>query len=464
MTVGELREAPVSRVTASGGSSRGRAALWLAFAIVHGALVWLNLTARGYPLGDVTGGLPGLGRERRRRVRAHGHRRAVGLPDPRLRARWPASLAFGSEWYAADLARDRRTARRGGLRDPPRRPAALPHDAGSRRGGGSGSSRCSVRSRSDASTRSPCRSRITGLLWAAGRPRLAGVAPDDRRVGQGMAGGPPHGARDRVAQTLGCRDRRRHAQHRHPRRQPGRGIAGLNAFGFVAEQAGRGLQIEAPLAVGWLWQIVGGSTAVEIGTTAEILTYQISGPGADAAAASTTPLMAVGVAVVLLLGVRAVRRGAAFGRLLPPLALSFVVVLMLANKVGLTAVRDVARSADHPRTHPAAAPFPVPAVLAAAVALSHARALPLPLRLAARGASGVRAAAHRQGRAARRAVRVGHPGGVAGWRHPTPKRPRTGRLNGHPTSSLARSPEMPGLRGRTSSTRTRRCGRPAPRA
>jgi hypothetical protein len=110
--------------------------------------------------------------------------------------------------------------------------------------------------------------------------------------------------------------------------------SGLNALGFIAEQAGRGLQIESPLAVGWLWQIVGGAAGVEIVYDRDILTFQIRGPGADVAAALTTPLMILGVGAVLLIGVRAARRGAPLGRLLPPLALSFTVVLMLANKVG----------------------------------------------------------------------------------------------------------------------------------
>jgi hypothetical protein len=79
--------------------------------------------------------------------------------------------------------------------------------------------------------------------------------------------------------------------------------------------------------------------------------------------------MAAGVIAVLLLGFRAVRRGAAFGRLLPPLALSFVVVLMLANKVGSPqfatwlAAPIILGLCLQPRR------FAVPAVLAAAVAL-----------------------------------------------------------------------------------------------
>ena len=44
--------------------------------------------------------------------------------------------------------------------------------------------------------------------------------------------------------------------------------------------------------------------------------------------------MVVGVAVVVLFGVRAAVRRGAFGDCSPPLSLAFVVVLMLANKVG----------------------------------------------------------------------------------------------------------------------------------
>ncbi len=75
------------------------------------------------------------------------------------------------------------------------------------------------------------------------------------------------------------------------------------------------------------------------------------------------------MAIVLLLGIRAVRRGAAFGRLLPALALSFVVVLMLANKVGSPqfvtwlAAPIILGLVLRPRR------FLVPAVLAAAIAL-----------------------------------------------------------------------------------------------
>jgi hypothetical protein len=145
--------------------------------------------------------------------------------------------------------------------------------------------------------------------------------------------------------------------------------SGLNAVGFIAEQAGRGLQIEAPLAVAWLWQIVGGAKSVNIEYSRDILTFQIEGPLADAAAALTTPLMAVGVTAVVLLGIRAARRGAAFGVLLPPLALSFVVVLMLANKVGSPQFATWLAAPVIVGLVYRPARFAVPAFLAAAVAL-----------------------------------------------------------------------------------------------
>ena len=331
MTVGDLREASVSRGHRIRRFVGSRAALWLGFAIVHGALVWLNLAARGYPLGDVTGV-----------YRVWAENAAAGYVRMGIDAPWvypilafapmAASLAFGSEWYGqtwlaivvvldaaafAILLGDRRLSRT-------RRIAAWwwvgflallgPIALG----------------RLDAVTVPLA---LTGLLWAAGRPRVAATL---LTIGAWVKVWPAAllasvviASRKRwdvvtvaVALSVGILCVSLLAG------------SGLNAVGFVAEQAGRGLQVEAPIAAAWLWEMVAGSRAVEIVYNREILTFQISGPGADAAAALTTPVMAVGVAVVLLLGIRAVRRGAAFGRLLPALALSFVVVLMLANKVG----------------------------------------------------------------------------------------------------------------------------------
>ncbi|ARC57252.1 hypothetical protein AS850_09205 [Frondihabitans sp. 762G35] len=105
-------------------------------------------------------------------------------------------------------------------------------------------------------------------------------------------------------------------------------------LGFVTQQTGRGLQIEAPVATWWLWlealRVPGAATV----WNPELLTFQIRGPGAEAASTAMTPVMAVVMAGLLLLGVRAVRRGAAPDALLAPLALALTTAFIVTNKVG----------------------------------------------------------------------------------------------------------------------------------
>lgn len=103
-------------------------------------------------------------------------------------------------------------------------------------------------------------------------------------------------------------------------------------FGFLTEQTGRGLQIEAVAATPFLWLAVSGAARIEY--SFEILTFQISAPGADAVSAVLTPLMAVLVVVVTAIGARKATRGASFARLFPPLALTLVAALIVVNKVG----------------------------------------------------------------------------------------------------------------------------------
>lgn len=103
-------------------------------------------------------------------------------------------------------------------------------------------------------------------------------------------------------------------------------------FGFLTAQTGRGLQVEAVAATPYLWLARAGHAS--IGYSFEILTFQVAGPGADAVAGILTPLMVLLAAgIVVLGGVRAVQ-GAAPTRLLPPLALSLIAALIVANKVG----------------------------------------------------------------------------------------------------------------------------------
>ncbi|MDR6141086.1 hypothetical protein QE375_000640 [Microbacterium foliorum] len=108
--------------------------------------------------------------------------------------------------------------------------------------------------------------------------------------------------------------------------------ADAEIFGFLTEQTGRGLQIEAVAATPFLWLAIAGAARIEY--SFDILTFQISAQGADAVSAVLTPLMAVFVVVITVIGALKASREASFARLFPPLALSLVTTLIVANKVG----------------------------------------------------------------------------------------------------------------------------------
>jgi hypothetical protein len=109
---------------------------------------------------------------------------------------------------------------------------------------------------------------------------------------------------------------------------------GAHAFGFVAGQTGRGLQLEAPVTAWYLWQAVAGVDGSFVYYDTEILTFQVTGAGVDAVIAVMTPLLAVGVTLIAALGALQVWRGAGFGALFPPLALALVLAFIVLNKVG----------------------------------------------------------------------------------------------------------------------------------
>ncbi|MCU1528882.1 MAG: hypothetical protein JWP75_2645, partial [Frondihabitans sp.] len=62
-------------------------------------------------------------------------------------------------------------------------------------------------------------------------------------------------------------------------------------FGFVGQQTGRGLQIEAPVSMFWIWQEVFRVPGVTTSFDSVLLTYQVAGPGTAAASAWMTPIM-----------------------------------------------------------------------------------------------------------------------------------------------------------------------------
>ncbi len=108
--------------------------------------------------------------------------------------------------------------------------------------------------------------------------------------------------------------------------------ADAELFGFLTAQTGRGLQIEAVAATPFLWLATAGAARIEY--SFEILTFQIGAEGADAVGAVLTPLMALLVVALGVIGAMKAVRGASFPRLFPPLALSLVTALIVFNKVG----------------------------------------------------------------------------------------------------------------------------------
>ncbi len=103
-------------------------------------------------------------------------------------------------------------------------------------------------------------------------------------------------------------------------------------LGFLTEQTGRGLQVEAVAATPYLWLARAG--AAHVGYSFEILTFQVDGTAVDLVSALLTPVMAVIVLGITALGAVKAIRGASTPRLLPPLALALVAALIVSNKVG----------------------------------------------------------------------------------------------------------------------------------
>ncbi|KAA9130079.1 glycosyltransferase 87 family protein [Microbacterium caowuchunii] len=108
---------------------------------------------------------------------------------------------------------------------------------------------------------------------------------------------------------------------------------GARAFGFIGDQTGRGLQVESPVSTVYLWDVMlGGPSRVFYNT--ELLTFEVTGPFEAALVSAMTPVLAVAVFAVVLLGALKAWRGASFAALFPPLSLALVTVFIALNKVG----------------------------------------------------------------------------------------------------------------------------------
>jgi hypothetical protein len=105
-------------------------------------------------------------------------------------------------------------------------------------------------------------------------------------------------------------------------------------FSFVTAQASRGVQVEAPVALPWLWSAASGDPGVGVYYDTGILTFQLRGEGVDAVAAVMTPVLAIGVLVITLLTLLARLRRAAPAEVLAIASLGYVSAVIALNKVG----------------------------------------------------------------------------------------------------------------------------------
>jgi hypothetical protein len=102
---------------------------------------------------------------------------------------------------------------------------------------------------------------------------------------------------------------------------------------FVMMQGDRGLQVEAPVTTPWLWVAAfhGNLGATRVYYDRALNTFEVTGPGTHAAAELMTPLLAIAVVVIAVLGILAARRNGA--EALPALMLALVMAFILFNKV-----------------------------------------------------------------------------------------------------------------------------------
>ena len=106
------------------------------------------------------------------------------------------------------------------------------------------------------------------------------------------------------------------------------------AFGFIGDQTGRDLQIEAPVSALYMWRAVARIDGSFIFYDQDMLTFQVTGPNVDVVIALMTPLLIVAMAAVAVLGAVKAWRGASFARLFPALSLALVTGFIVFNKVG----------------------------------------------------------------------------------------------------------------------------------
>ncbi|WP_228479486.1 hypothetical protein [Microbacterium atlanticum] len=109
---------------------------------------------------------------------------------------------------------------------------------------------------------------------------------------------------------------------------------GEHLFGFVGDQATRGLQIEAPVSTVYMVMAAAGVPGAAVVYDPDLITFQVDGPGVDGVVSVMTPVLITGILAVAVLGALKAWRGATFAALFPALAAALVLGFIVLNKVG----------------------------------------------------------------------------------------------------------------------------------
>lgn len=112
--------------------------------------------------------------------------------------------------------------------------------------------------------------------------------------------------------------------------------AGANSslFSFIFKQGSRGIQIESPIAMIWIWAAKFGVADTGIYYDKEIITNQVYGSQVELISFLMTPAMFFALAITVLLGYRAIRAGADRNQVFAAMSLTAVLDLIVFNKVG----------------------------------------------------------------------------------------------------------------------------------
>ena len=107
-----------------------------------------------------------------------------------------------------------------------------------------------------------------------------------------------------------------------------------NMFSFITMQSGRGIQVEATVAIIWLVQILLQIPGADVYYDNTIVTFQVSGAGVAEIASLMTLVQFGALAITVFLGFRAKRQGANTNTLFAWMFLTATMDLIVFNKVG----------------------------------------------------------------------------------------------------------------------------------